>query len=771
VKSSTLFMGMIDIHMTANDTKRLGILTSGGDAPGMNAAVRAVVRAALDQGMDVYAIYEGYQGMVDGGDRIRKMSWNAVGGIMQRGGTVIGTARCAAFRTRAGRLQAARNLLAHEIDRLIVIGGDGSLTGADLLRREWPGLLAELVERGEVGEAVAARHPQLMIVGLVGSIDNDMAGTDMTIGADTALHRITQAVDAISSTAASHQRTFVIEVMGRHCGYLALMGALASGADWVLIPECPPDTDDWQDQMCRMLRAGRQAGRRDSIVIVAEGARDRQGKAISSEYVRQVLEERLGEDARVTILGHVQRGGAPSAFDRTMSTLLGYAAVEEIASATPDSEPLLIGMRNNRITRAPLMRCVEQTRAVADAIAAHDYDRAMELRGGSFREAYEALRTLVRTLPRPSAAGQRQLRLAVLHAGGPAPGMNTAVRAAVRLGLDRGHIMLGVQNGFQGLIDGDIRVMEWMSVSGWASMGGAELGTSRKVPSGRDLYAIARTLEAQAIHGLLIIGGWAGYQAAHRLYSERDNFPAFNIPIVCLPASINNNLPGSELSIGADTALNNIVDVVDKIKQSAVATRRCFVVEVMGRTCGYLALMSSLASGAERVYLPEEGISLCNLEADLSHLVDGFQQGKRLGLMIRNERASAIYTTEFISALFEEEGKDLFEVRQAILGHLQQGGDPSPFDRIQATRLAAKCVDFLTAEAGKGCPAGAFIGLQAGHIQFSSLEDLSRMIDEAHQRPREQWWMELRPIARILAQPGPGSSPAEQIGAEVKRSL
>lgn len=723
----------------------------------MNAAVRAVVRAALDQGMDIYAIHEGYQGMVDGGDRIRKMSWNAVGGIMQRGGTVIGTARCAAFRTRPGRIQAARNLLAHEIDRLVVIGGDGSLTGADLFRQEWPGLLAELVERGEIGQEVAARHPHLMIVGVVGSIDNDMAGTDMTIGADTALHRITQAVDAISSTAASHQRTFVIEVMGRHCGYLALMGALATGADWMLIPECPPDTDNWQDRMCQMLREGRQAGRRDSIVIVAEGARDRQGNPISSDYVRQVLEERLGEDARVTILGHVQRGGAPSAFDRTMSTLLGYTAVEELAIATADSEPILIGMRNNRITRAPLMDCVEQSRAVAAAIAAHDYERAIELRGGSFREAYETFRTLVRTLPRPSAAGPRQLRLAVLHAGGPAPGMNTAVRAAIRLGLDRGHAMLGIQNGFQGLIDGDIRAMDWMSVSGWASMGGAELGTSRKIPSGRELYAIARTIESQHIEGLLIIGGWAGYQAAQRLYSERDNFPAFNIPIICLPASINNNLPGSELSIGADTALNNIVDVVDKIKQSAVATRRCFVVEVMGRSCGYLALMSSLATGAERAYLPEEGITLHDMEADLAHLVDGFQQGKRLGLMIRNEQASPIYTTAFISALLEEEGKDLFEVRQAILGHLQQGGDPSPFDRIQATRLAAKCIDFLTTEAGKTSPAGAFIGLQAGHVQFSSLEDLPRMVDEAHQRPKAQWWMNLRPIARVLAQPAPRS--------------
>ncbi len=414
--------------MLEEHTKRIGILTSGGDAPGMNAAVRAITRTALARGLEVYAIYEGYQGMVDGGERIHKLSWEAVGGILQRGGTIIGTARCPPFRTREGRLQAARNLLEHEIDNLVVIGGDGSLTGANLFRQEWPGLLAELVQQGAIGPEIAQRRAHLTIVGLVGSIDNDMAGTDMTIGADTALHRITEAVDAINSTAASHQRTFVIEVMGRNCGYLALMGAIATGADWVLIPENPPNVEDWEATMCQVLKAGRQAGRRDSIVIVAEGAQDRNGKPISSDYVKQVLEQRLGEDTRVTILGHVQRGGAPSAFDRTMSTLLGHAAVEEIIAATPSSEAMLIGMCNNRITRTPLMQCVEQTRAVAEAIAAHDYERAMELRGGSFRDSYETFRALVRTLPRPSDAQRGPLRLTVLVAGGPAAGMNTAVR-------------------------------------------------------------------------------------------------------------------------------------------------------------------------------------------------------------------------------------------------------------------------------------------------------------------------------------------------------
>jgi 6-phosphofructokinase 1 len=299
--------------------------------------------------------------------------------------------------------------------------------------------------------------------------------------------------------------------------------------------------------------------------------------------------------------------------------------------------------------------------------------------------------------------------------------------------------------------------MDWMSVAGWVSRGGSELGTNRQVPMRSDLYAIARQIEEHRIEGLLLVGGWAAYEGAYQLFKERPNYPAFNIPIVCLPASIDNNLPGSELSIGSDTALNNIVEAVDKIKQSAVASRRCFVVEVMGRYCGYLALMSGLATGAERVYLHEEGVALADLEADVSHLREGFQKGKRLGLIIRNENANPVYNTDFTCALFGEEGRGLFDARQAILGHLQQGGDPSPFDRIQATRLAARCIDFLVAEAEKTPPAGAFIGMVGGRVHISDLDDMPRMVDADLQRPKNQWWLDLRPIARIMAQPGPDS--------------
>ena len=741
--------------MSSPSISRIGVLTSGGDSQGMNAAVRAVVRTALDRHIEVFAVYEGYQGMVEGGDAIRKMNWNSVGGILHRGGTVIGTARSVVFRERPGRLRAARNLLEHGIDRLVVVGGDGSLTGANTFRAEWPGLLAELMQSGEITPQVADRHPHLYVAGLVGSIDNDMYGTDMTIGADSALHRITNAIDAISSTAASHQRTFVVEVMGRNCGYLALMSAIAGGADWVFIPENPPDVADWEARMCEVMHEGRRIGRRDSIVVVAEGAHDRTGTPIRADYIKKVLEERLGEDVRVTILGHVQRGGSPSAFDRWMSTLVGCAAVDEVLSMTPESESMVIGIRENRITRYPLIAAVEETHAVARAIQAREYDRAMEMRGGSFSDAFRTLRTLVRALPHDPQPGQRRLRLAVMTAGGASPGMNTAVRSAVRLGIDKGHTLLGVQSGFRGLIEGRISEMDWMSVTGWNNTGGSELGTSRYVPNDDDMTMIAANLHQHTIEGLLMIGGWDGYEGAYRLRAARERFAEFNIPIICLPTTIDNDLPGSEISIGADTALNSIVEAVDKIKQSAVASFRAFIVEVMGGYCGYLALMSGLASGAERVYLNEEGVTLDDLQRDVRMLESSFQNGKRLALMIRNEHANRTYTTGFMQALFEEASGELFEVRQAILGHLQQGGNPTPFDRIQATRLAARCIEFLIAEAERDQPNAAMIGLMHGHIEYTNLDDLPTLADMTAHRTHDQWWLSLLPRVKMLAQAGP----------------
>jgi 6-phosphofructokinase 1 len=241
-----------DVPLLLGKRRRIGVITSGGDAPGMNGVVRAVVRMSIAKGCEPYAILEGYDGLVKGGDLIKPMYWEDVRGWLSEGGTLIGTARCAEFRERPGRLRAAKNLVLNGIDALVICGGDGSLTGADVFRAEWPGLLQQLVDTGDLTADQVKDHKHLNIVGLVGSIDNDMSMTDATIGAYSSLTRICQAVDLIDSTAFSHSRAFVIEVMGRHCGWLALMAAISTAADFVFIPERPPN-EGWHDEMCEII--------------------------------------------------------------------------------------------------------------------------------------------------------------------------------------------------------------------------------------------------------------------------------------------------------------------------------------------------------------------------------------------------------------------------------------------------------------------------------------------------------------------------------------
>jgi 6-phosphofructokinase 1 len=736
-------------------TPRLAVLTSGGDAQGMNSAVRAVVRTALRSGAEIFAVHEGYRGLVEGGDRIRSVGWDDVSRILSRGGTVIGTARSTEFRERDGRRRAVRNLVERGIDRLVVIGGDGSLSGANLLREEWRSLLGELVAEGAVDQETAERHPALMIAGLVGSIDNDMLGTDQTIGADSALHRIIEALDAINSTAQSHRRSFVVEVMGRNCGYLALMSAIAGNAAYVLIPEWPPDPG-WEQDMCDVLRDGRAAGRRNSIVIVAEGAHDSNNEPITSDYVRRVLEERLGEDTRVTILGHVQRGGLPSAFDRSMSSIVGHTAAREVLAATPESVPPLVGTDGNRVVTVPLMDCVTRTRELADRIAAKDFDTALMMRGDSYTEMISVFQSISYALPSHRTRG-RSYRIGLINVGGLAPGMNAAAAAAVRLGLDRGHTMLGIHGSFHGLIDGDVQELQWGDVDGWTGQGGAELGTSRRTPTVRELYAIGRGLEQQRIDGLLIVGGWDAFEAAHTLHRERERYPAFQLPLILLPATIDNNIPGSELTVGADSALNLIIDSIDRVRQAGSASRRCFVVETMGGQCGYLAMLGALSGGAVQVYLHEEGITIKDLAADVERMVESFRAGQRLFVTVMNEKASPMYTSEFLRRLFEQESQGLFDAREVVLGQTQQGGAPSPFDRILATRLAAHSMDWLRDQIDSAKTGGAVIGMHEGGIRVLPLRDTEELADWEHRRPVHQWWMRLHPIVDVLGRRLPGT--------------
>ena len=757
----------VDFHPSE---KSVAVLTSGGDAQGMNSALRAIVRLSLHNGVRVYAVHEGYQGLVDGGEAIEECQWNSVSNILHRGGTVIGTARCKEFREREGRLKAAENLVKKGVGNLVVIGGDGSLTGASVFKEEWSRLLAELQRANRISAEEAEECSYLNIVGLVGSIDNDMCGTDMTIGADSALHRIIEAVDCLTSTAASHQRSFVLEVMGRHCGYLAQMAAIAGRADWVLIPEKPP-SPGWEDVMCRKVQQCRDLGQRLSIVIVSEGAVDTENKPITSQHVKKVIEDKLGHDTRITVLGHVQRGGKPSAYDRLLACRMGAAAALVLLRASGEIPPTMIGVQGNYICQIPLMECVQATHEVNRAMKECNFERAQALRGSSFLRNLYVLRRISACGPRncgpgsPNTAGP-SYRVAVMNVGSPAAGMNSAVRAFVRLMTYSGHTVVGIEEGFEGLLLDRVREMGWHCVSEWASAGGSNLGTNRTVPTDETIPAIAEKLSQHRIQGLLIVGGFDGFESLVKLQKHRESYPAFRIPLLGIAATVSNNVPGTDYSIGSDTALNTIVSLCDVLRQSANASRkRVFVVQTMGGYCGYLATMAGLAAGADTSYIFEDKFTISDMHKDVARLVGKFKVGGiQRGIITRSERCSVNFTSDFMCQLLSEEGRGVFMTESNILGHLQQGDSPSPYDRILGTKYAAHAVDYflkqmeecLVGEEGgelrPNTPQSAcMVGVRGTSMVTTPLCDLIEETDFVHRILKKQWWMSLRPLLHVLA--------------------
>ena len=299
--------------------KRIAVLTSGGDAPGMNPAIRAVVRAGIAHGLEVFGIQRGYQGLIDGA--VEPMTARSVSGIIHHGGTILRTARCRDFMDEPGRARAAAQLRSLGIEGLVVIGGDGSYRGAHALWKE---------------HGVAC-------VGIPGTIDNDIGGTQYTIGFDTALNTAVEAIDRLRDTAASHDRIFFVEVMGRHSGYIAMYSGLAGGAEAVLAPENVTDIPALVEDLREMTRRGKTS----MIVVVAEG--DDAGDAFA--IAKQVTETSEFKDVRVSVLGHVQRGGTPTAFDRVLAARLGVASVEALLEGAPG---VMMVMVNNRIEQRPL---------------------------------------------------------------------------------------------------------------------------------------------------------------------------------------------------------------------------------------------------------------------------------------------------------------------------------------------------------------------------------------------------------------------------------
>jgi len=312
-------------HMST--LKKIGVLTSGGDAPGMNAAIRAVVRASIFYKFECFAIHKGYQGLIDG--ELTPMTPRSVNNIINKGGTFLKSARCLEFRTKEGREKAYQTVQKFELDALVVIGGDGSFTGAMIFQKEW----------------------NVPVIGIPGTIDNDISGTQFTLGYDTALNTVIDAIDKIRDTASSHNRLFFVEVMGRDAGHIALNAGVGAGAEEILIPE----EDMGLERLLDSLKKSEKSGKSSSIVVVAEG--DKTGDNVF-EIASYVEKNMPYYDVRVSVLGHMQRGGSPSCFDRVLASRMGVFAVESLRKGASN---VMVGIKNDEMVLSPLEKAIKGT--------------------------------------------------------------------------------------------------------------------------------------------------------------------------------------------------------------------------------------------------------------------------------------------------------------------------------------------------------------------------------------------------------------------------
>ena len=370
------------------------------------------------------------------------------------------------------------------------------------------------------------------------------------------------------------------------------------------------------------------------------------------------------------------------------------------------------------------------------------------------------------------------MRIAIIHVGAPAGGMNSATRAAVAYCLARCHTPIAIHNGFPGLCRhhadqpvGSVRELSWLDVEGWSSKGGSEIGTNRGLPNEsfkgspeEDLVQTAKCFELYKFDALFLVGGFEAFTALSQLRKARTDYQAFNIPMVLLPATISNNVPGTEYSVGSDTCLNALVGYCDAIRQSASASRRrVFVVETQGGKSGYVATLAGLAIGALAVYTPEEGIGIRTLARDIEHLRSNFAadrgQNRAGKIILRNEHASAVYTTQVIADMIAQEAKGRFESRSAIPGHVQQGGTPSPMDRVRAVRLAVKCIQHIETYADKPRDEVAadgmsmtVIGIKGAKVVFGAMKELeNKETDWKARRPKNESWLQMTSIVDTLS--------------------
>ncbi len=622
----------------AGKIKRIGVLTSGGDAPGMNAAIRAVVRTGIAYGMEVVGVRRGFSGLIE--EDFVELTSKSVADTIQKGGTFLFTARCPEMLTKEGQDKAAENCRKHGIEGLVVIGGDGSYRGA---------------------QSLAARG--INVIGVPGTIDLDIACTEYTIGFDTAVNTAMQAIDNIRDTSTSQERCSIIEVMGRHAGFIALWCGIANGAEAVLSTEMY----NYEEQkLIGDIQTKRKSGRKHYIIVNAEGIGDSEGMAKRIEYA-------TGVPTTATNLGYMQRGGSPTCKDRVFASAMGAKAVD-----------ILHNGGNQRVVAFKHGQFVDYDMEEALAMKKSLDPFLVDMLSKLTRKGEGRLLQREGMLPVNTESKGRK-KIGILTSGSDAPGMNAAIRAVVRSAIGYNMKVFGFYRGFNGLIEKDYIEMSNSTMSETVQKGGTLLlaADCPDFKTEEGLEKAVETIKELELDALVVIGGTGTMRGGLDLIGR-------GINVIGVPATIDNDVACTEYTIGYDTAINTAMAAIDKVRDTSASHERCSIIEVAGFRSGHNALWCGIATGAEEILTPEFYDN--DQQTIISEIINKKKLGKRLHLIVNSEAVgksgSLAKNIEFATGL---------ETRATILGLIQGGGTPSCQDRVYASAMGGKAVEAINA--------------------------------------------------------------------------
>ncbi|ESO12358.1 hypothetical protein HELRODRAFT_63192 [Helobdella robusta] len=746
-------------NISAGQGVIIGVLTSGPDAQGINAAVRAALRMGLYMECKVYFIKEGFQGMIDGGNNIVPATWASANNIIQMGGTVLGSSQSNEFHERAGRLKAVYNLVNLGITNLVGIGGEGTLSALFVLKQEWHQHIVELIESNRISPDKGAACSNLNIMGIMASIENEFCSTDMSVGTDSALNRVMESLDSIQTAAISQHRCFVLEVVGRHSGYLALSAALAAEADWLFIPEYPPEKG-WEEMMFNKLLMARDSDQKMNLVIIAEGAIDHTKKPISAVQVKELIKDNVKCDTKVTVLGHVQRGGCPSAFDRILASRLGAEAVMCLLDSSKETMPMVVALQGNQIVRHSLAETLAKFKSIKNMMEEFDYEGVLNTRGLLFKNMLNIYCMLSSISPPVSHNVKNKYVFGIICLGVPSCGINSSLRTFVRCVNKSGYSVYAIYHGFEGLMQNQVELLTWENVQGWTKDGGCNIGCSTYLIDQFGVDKIALQMRKFKIAALLLVGGFEAFHAALIMGESRAKHIEFCIPICVIPASPFNNLPGTEVSIGSDTVLNKITELCDRTRLSATGSKnRVFLFETIGGKCGYLTTMSALATAADIAYIYEESFGIKEIMTDLVQVAIKVRHGSNIGIVLMSDESHPSYNLDFLSRVYSHEGRSAFITKKIALKEIQDGGRPSPYDRLLAIKLASRTAEHLIAQLNENLTSSGntinfdtctLAGLVKHQIDFTPVQELKKQYNFYNRNTRETWWMHLKSLAKTL---------------------